>query len=47
MKKIQINNIDILDKTPVLDIKPIIPQFNLKITDRIGWLNGRIEKKKN
>jgi len=38
MNKIQINNFDILDKTPVIDRKPFTPPFVLKIKDRIGRL---------
>ncbi len=37
---IQIENIDILDGTPLLDIKPYIPDFD-EITDlRTGWFSS-------
>jgi len=42
---IQVKNIDILDKTPILDIKPYVPQFDSRETYKIGWLNGKIKKK--
>ncbi len=42
---IQVKNIDILDKTPILDIKPYIPQFDFRETNKIGWLEGKIKKK--
>jgi len=42
---IHVNNLDILDKTPVLDIKPYVPQFDSRHTDKIGWLKGRIKNK--
>ena len=42
---IQVKNIDILDKTPILDIKPYIPQFDSRETNKIGWLQGKIKKK--
>lgn len=42
---IQVKNIDILDKTPILDIKPYIPQFDSRETNKIGWLHGKIKKK--
>jgi len=45
--EIFVNNIDILDETPVLDIKPYIQQYDVRITDRIGWLEGRIKNKKS
>ncbi|MHA2429735.1 MAG: tRNA (N6-threonylcarbamoyladenosine(37)-N6)-methyltransferase TrmO [Promethearchaeota archaeon] len=39
---IKVNNIDMLDKTPVLDIKPYVPQFDFRETDKIGWLKNKI-----
>jgi len=39
-----VNNLDILDKTPLLDIKPYVPQFDHRKTNKIGWLKGRIKK---
>jgi tRNA-Thr(GGU) m(6)t(6)A37 methyltransferase TsaA len=40
-----VNNLDILDKTPVIDIKPFVPQFDNRETRKIGWLEGNIRKK--
>jgi len=40
-----VNNLDILDKTPVLDIKPYVPQFDNRETNKIGWLTGSIRDK--
>ena len=42
---IHVGNVDILDKTPVLDIKPYIPQFDSRKTSKIGWLKGNIKRK--
>lgn len=28
---------DMLDDTPVLDIKPYVPQLDVRVTERIGW----------
>jgi tRNA-Thr(GGU) m(6)t(6)A37 methyltransferase TsaA len=39
-------NVDILDGTPLLDIKPYVPQFDQPHHVRIGWLAsapGRVE----
>ncbi len=33
-----IANVDILDGTPLLDIKPYIPYFDHPEADRVGWL---------
>lgn len=43
--KIDVNNVDILDKTPILDIKPYVAQFDSREPKRIGWLQGKIKKK--
>ena len=34
-------DVDILDGTPLLDIKPYIPDFDARITEQIGWLFGK------
>lgn len=39
---LQISDVDILDGTPLLDIKPYVPQFDAASDVRIGWLAGRI-----
>ncbi|RMX04227.1 tRNA (N6-threonylcarbamoyladenosine(37)-N6)-methyltransferase TrmO [Corticibacter populi] len=33
---------DMLDGTPVLDIKPYVPQFDVRATERIGWFAKRV-----
>jgi len=43
--KIHVNNVDILDKTPILDIKPYVPEIDTRVSDKIGWLKGNIKKK--
>lgn len=42
---IYVNKLDILDKTPIIDIKPFIPQFDNRETSKIGWLKGNIRRK--
>ncbi len=34
---LHVENVDILDSTPVLDIKPYVPDFDVWKADRIGW----------
>ncbi|WP_077000028.1 tRNA (N6-threonylcarbamoyladenosine(37)-N6)-methyltransferase TrmO [Variovorax sp. KK3] len=34
---------DMLDQTPVLDIKPYVPRFDVRDTQRIGWFAGRVD----
>ena len=33
-----VDQLDVLDRTPVLDIKPYVPEFDAMIDVRIGWL---------
>jgi len=45
--QITVDNVDLLDKTPILDLKPYASQFdNIKST-KIGWLKDRIIDKKS
>lgn len=38
---LHVGNVDILDNTPLLDIKPYAPDFDIYPTQRIGWMAGR------
>ena len=42
--KLFVKNIDILDGTPLLDIKPYVPEFDC-INASSGWLAGKIRTK--
>lgn len=35
---LHIQNVDILDGTPLLDIKPYVPEFDSQVEVRTGWL---------
>ena len=37
---LEIEGVDMLDGTPLLDIKPYVPEFDGKADVRIGWLAG-------
>jgi len=37
-----VRGIDTIDGTPLLDIKPYVPDFNAEGKIRIGWLKGKI-----
>jgi tRNA-Thr(GGU) m(6)t(6)A37 methyltransferase TsaA len=39
-----IQGIDIIDGTPLLDIKPYVPEFDVWKVERIGWLENKITK---
>ncbi len=40
---VRLRNVDILDGTPVLDIKPYVPAFDVWEAERIGWFAGKVE----
>jgi tRNA-Thr(GGU) m(6)t(6)A37 methyltransferase TsaA len=37
---LHIENVDILDGTPLLDVKPYVPEFDEQTSVRTGWLEG-------
>jgi tRNA (adenine37-N6)-methyltransferase len=39
---LQIKDVDILDGTPLLDIKPYVPEFDQRKVERIGWLEKNV-----
>ncbi len=39
---LQIAEVDVLDGTPLLDIKPYVSQFDQRESATIGWLTGRL-----
>ena len=39
-----VKGIDALDKTPLLDIKPYVPEFAATTKVKIGWLKGKLRK---
>jgi tRNA-Thr(GGU) m(6)t(6)A37 methyltransferase TsaA len=40
---LHISSLDMLDGTPVLDIKPYVPDLFPRDEVRIGWLRGKVE----
>ena len=47
---LHIENVDILNDTPLLDLKPYVPEFDQHQGERIGWLKeakGRVRNKKS
>lgn len=41
---LEIAGVDMLDGTPLLDIKPYIPSFDTRDADRIGWYADRLRR---
>lgn len=47
---LHIENVDIINGTPLLDIKPYVPEFDQHPADRVGWLEqagGRVQSKRS
>lgn len=40
---VEVCGIDVLDKTPLLDIKPYIKAFDMVSDSRSGWMQGSLE----
>jgi len=38
---LNVEDVDIVDGTPLLDIKPYVPDFDTRRPERIGWLSGK------
>lgn len=43
---IHIGNVDMLDGTPVLDIKPYVHEFDSRSNTRNGWLDKNVKRSK-
>ena len=39
---LEIEGVDMLDGTPLLDIKPYVPEFDIRTNTRNGWYDSRI-----
>ena len=42
--RLQVEWVDMLDGTPLLDIKPYIPDFDVHTVDKLGWYAKRTHK---
>ena len=41
---LHIQNVDIVDGTPLLDIKPYVPEFDMREVEKTGWLERNVHK---
>ncbi len=39
-----VQDVDIVDGTPILDIKPYVSKFDIRKVERIGWLKDKFNK---
>jgi tRNA-Thr(GGU) m(6)t(6)A37 methyltransferase TsaA len=42
--RLHVRDVDIVDGTPLLDIKPYVPKFDMRQVERIGWLESNVHK---
>ena len=41
---LQVKDLDIVDGTPLLDIKPYVPEFDIRDAKKKGWLEENVSK---
>jgi len=41
---LHIQDVDVVDGTPLLDIKPYVPEFDVREVEKIGWLGENVHK---
>ena len=41
---LHIQDLDIVDGTPLLDIKPYVPEFDVTEVTKIGWLERKVHR---
>ncbi len=41
---LRVRDVDIVDGTPLLDIKPYVPEFDLRKVEKTGWLEKRVHQ---
>lgn len=41
---LNVRGIDVVDGTPLLDIKPYVPEFDVQKVDKIGWIGKKTGK---
>ena len=46
-RRLRVADLDILDDTPLLDLKPYVPCFDAWAGSRAGWFDGSAEDRRN
>jgi len=44
--RLEIAGVDVLDGTPLLDIKPYVPEFDIRDVSRVGWYATRSKQER-
>jgi tRNA-Thr(GGU) m(6)t(6)A37 methyltransferase TsaA len=42
--RVYVSDVDAVDGSPILDIKPYVPAFDTPAAQRIGWFEGKLER---
>jgi len=42
--RLHVEDVDVLDGTPLLDIKPYVPEIDARDAERSGWFSGKAER---
>ena len=42
--KLTVRNVDVVDGTPLLDVKPYVPEFDVRKAERVGWIGQKTRK---
>gem|GEM_PF-246509 len=45
-RTLRIQNVDVVDGTPLLDIKPYVPAFDVHTVEKLGWIGEKTAKTK-
>ena len=43
-ERLHIRDVDVVDGTPLLDMKPYVPEFDVREATSIGWLKERVDR---
>ena len=43
-RRVHVLDVDLLDGTPLLDLKPYVPRFDDRVGARVGWFAGRLDR---
>lgn len=44
---LRVEELDLLDGTPVLDVKPFVPEFDCRQNTKVGWFDDKLHKLPN
>jgi len=42
--RVDVTDVDAVDGSPIIDIKPYVPAFDAPLAERIGWFAGRLDE---